>query len=246
MRKALRGFCSTVILLSCVCIHAQSSAEEYLTEAKRLLRLQDCNGASNAYHVYKQLSGTTNESIQNAIMDCLGEELIRLSDSYEGPEPSKEEVNTFLQEFDDSYETYLAELEKEKKAYVDLGLPSGTKWKNKNEEHFQTHNDAVVVDREKIPTKRQWVELKEKCRWTWMGNGYYVTGPSGASIFLPADGLENSQGNKDYVGIRGYYVTSTPFNVKSSYTFDFNAEDYYINIGGNDDYKVSVRFITKE
>ncbi len=246
MKKIILGLCNIVALLFCAGIHAQSSAEDYLAEVNKLLKLQDCNGASNAYNIYKQLSGTENKSIQDAILECLEEELIRLSDSYEGPEPTQEEKDAFLQEFDDSYETYIAGLEKEKKSYVDLGLPSGTKWKNKNEEHFQTHNDAVVIDREKIPTKQQWEELKDLCRWTWMNNGYYVTGPSGASIFLPAEGLENSKGDKDFVGSRGYYVTSTSFNVKSSYTFDFNAEDYYLNIGGNGDYKVSVRFIKKE
>ena len=58
--------------------------------------------------------------------------------------------------------------------------------------------------------------------------------------------MENGKGDKDFVGSRGYYVTSTPFNMKSSYTFNFNAEDIYINIGGNDDNKLSIRFIKKD
>ncbi len=239
-------YCCIFCVLYTVEGYTQASALDYLAEAQKLLKLQDCSGASNAYYEYKRLSGMENESISNAILECLFQEMIRLSDSYNGDEPTKAEVDAFLQEFDDSYEAYLQELEQEKKSYIDLGLPSGTKWKNMNENHYQTHNEAVVVDRIKIPSKEQWEELKDRCLWTWMGNGYYVTGPNGASIFLPADGLENGKGDKDNVGSRGYYLTSTPFNVKSSYTFNFNAEDYYINIGGNDDYKCSIRFITKE
>lgn len=246
MKKIFLGICCAILLFSYTELCAQSCAADYLVEIKKLLKLQDCSGASNAYDIYMQLSGTENMTIHNAIMQCFEDELIRLSDSYESSAPTQEQAEVFMQEFDGSYEAVLAELEHEKKSYVDLGLPSGTKWKNKNEDRLQTHNEAVVINRIKIPSKEQWEELKEKCRWTWMGNGYYVTGPNGASIFLPAEGLENSTGNKDFVGFRGYYVTSSPFNVKSSYTFNFNAEDFYLNMGGNDDYKLSIRFIKKD
>ena len=246
MRKIFLVFCTTIQLFTCSEVHAQSSAEDYLVEIKKLLNLKDCNGASNAYDNYKQLSGMENETIQNAIIECLTEEMIRLSNSYEGSKPSQEEISTFLQEFENSYEKYLAEMGEEQNSYIDLGLPSGTKWRNQNEDHCETHNDALAVYKENIPSKQQWEELKEKCLWTWLGNGYYVTGPNGTSIFFPAEGLENGKGDKDFVGSRGYYVTSTPFNMKSSYTFNFNAEDIYINIGGNDDNKLSIRFIKKD
>ena len=42
----------------------------------------------------------------------------------------------------------------------------------------------------RMPTRDGLNELKTKCTWTWTTqnsvNGYKVTGPSGASIFLPA------------------------------------------------------------
>lgn len=44
----------------------------------------------------------------------------------------------------------------------------------------------------RMPTFDEFVELREKCKWTWTTksgkNGYEVTGPNGQSIFLPAAG----------------------------------------------------------
>lgn len=47
---------------------------------------------------------------------------------------------------------------------------------------------AKLVGKWRIPTKAEWEELKEKCKWSWTGSGYMVTGPNGRSIFLPAAG----------------------------------------------------------
>lgn len=88
--------------------------------------------------------------------------------------------------------------------------------------------------------------MKELCQWTWTGDGYQVVGPNGSSIFLPANGKENTSGSRDFDGSRGYYLTSTAYDVKSSYTFDFTAIDYYIKITGNDDYMANMRFISSE
>lgn len=44
----------------------------------------------------------------------------------------------------------------------------------------------------RLPSKHHFNELIDKCTWVWKvvdGNpGYYITGPNGASIFLPASG----------------------------------------------------------
>ena len=60
--------------------------------------------------------------------------------------------------------------------YVDLGLPSGTKWKNENEVNtadavydFYTYDEAVAAFGNALPTKEQFQELKDSCRWSWMG-----------------------------------------------------------------------------
>ncbi len=98
--------------------------------------------------------------------------------------------------------------------YVDLGLPSGTLWKNANEGGDfarYTYDEAVSKFGSKLPTKQQLEELKNKCTWTWLGYGYEVTGPSGNSITLPATGYCNCVGDVDHVGTYGYYWSSTSF-----------------------------------
>ena len=99
--------------------------------------------------------------------------------------------------------------------YVDLGLPSGTLWKNQNEggdNARYTYDDAMDKFGNKLPTKQQLEELKNKCTWTWIGNGYKVTGPNGKSITLPAAGRRNCNGDVNFVGMSGYCWSSTPLN----------------------------------
>lgn len=93
--------------------------------------------------------------------------------------------------------------------YVDLGLPSGTKWKNVNATGFYTYNEAISQFGKRLPTKNQWEELKAECLWTWTGNGYKVTGPNGNFITLPAEGNRNCGGS--IYGGNGYYWSSTPY-----------------------------------
>ena len=66
----------------------------------------------------------------------------------------------------------------------------------------------------RMPTKDELNELRTKCTWTWTTqnsvNGYKVTGPSGASIFLPAVGYRKGS-SLIYAGGFGFYCSSTPF-----------------------------------
>ena len=90
--------------------------------------------------------------------------------------------------------------------WVDLGLPSGILWKNKNEEGgFYTYDQAVSRFGDKLPTKEQFEELKSQCRWTWTGSGYKVVGPSGESIVLPAAGYRGCDADVYHVGSSGSY-----------------------------------------
>ena len=96
--------------------------------------------------------------------------------------------------------------------YVDLGLPSGTCWRNSNEggdNARYTYNEAVSRFGHKLPTEQQLEELYNQCTWTWTGKGYKVTGPNGNSIYLPAAGVRYSDGDVRYVGT-GRYWSSTP------------------------------------
>ena len=95
---------------------------------------------------------------------------------------------------------------------VDLGLPSGTLWKNANEggdNALYTYDDAVRKFGNKLPTKQQLEELENKCTWTWTGSGYKVIGPNGNSILLPAAG-RYCDGDVDDVGTYGYFWSYTP------------------------------------
>lgn len=94
--------------------------------------------------------------------------------------------------------------------YVDLGLPSGTKWKSANEKGgFLTYDEAISKYGDKLPTREQWEELKGMCTWTWTGKGYRVTGDNGKSISLPAAGERNCSGSVFNVGSCGYYWSSS-------------------------------------
>lgn len=76
----------------------------------------------------------------------------------------------------------------------------------------------------RMPTSDEIQELKEKCKWTWMGRGYKVIGPNGNSIFLPAAG--NRTGTNIYdKGLSGCYWSSS---FKSEY-----AKAYYIKFYSN-------------
>ena len=95
--------------------------------------------------------------------------------------------------------------------WVDLGLSSGTYWKETNESGFYNYDNAVSKFGNKLPTKEQLEELKNECEWTWTGNGYKVTGPNGESITLPAAGFRGCDGDDVYrVGKIGNYWSSTP------------------------------------
>lgn len=111
--------------------------------------------------------------------------------------------------------------------YVDLGLPSGTLWKDKNEsDDYYTYDRASRLYGSKLPSKEQWEELKKHCGWVWNGSEYKVTGQNGSSIILPALGY--SEG--DYGGISvlgkssyGYYWTSTPYGSGDAWYLGFDA-----------------------
>lgn len=94
--------------------------------------------------------------------------------------------------------------------YVDLGLSSGTLWKDKNENGFFTYDEAVSRFGSKLPSKEKFEELTSDCKWEWNGSGYKVTGPNGNSIVLPASGFRFCDRGVSIEGFEGYYWSSTP------------------------------------
>ena len=117
--------------------------------------------------------------------------------------------------------------------YVDLGLPSGTLWKDQNEAGgFYSYDQAMAKFGSSLPTKGQLEELKNSCRWTWNGNGYKVEGPSGESIVLPAAGYRYCDGGVFDVGSYGYYWSSSPDGSEYAGYLYFDSGEVNMYYGG--------------
>lgn len=92
--------------------------------------------------------------------------------------------------------------------YVNLGLPSGTLWAEYNEPDYYDCYEAQNKFEYHLPTVDQCRELIAECEWSWNGSGYWITGPNGNSIFMPAEGI--SVDYEHFDGPVGVYWTSTP------------------------------------
>ena len=113
--------------------------------------------------------------------------------------------------------------------YIDLGLSSGTYWKETNEGGLRNYNNSSTNYNGKLPTKEQWNELKDECQWTWLGNGYKVVGPSGEFIILPAEGYRGCQSGLSSVGSRGEYWSSTLYDSEEVYYLYMTSSEFGIS-----------------
>jgi len=115
--------------------------------------------------------------------------------------------------------------------FADLGLPSGTKWKATNEgDGYYTYDEAAKKFGKKVPTKAQFEELVNECKWTWVDKkGFKITGKNKKAIMLPAGGSRGQDGTIYSVGAEGFYWTSTPFGPDRGYRLGFNKEKPNIN-----------------
>lgn len=94
--------------------------------------------------------------------------------------------------------------------YIDLGLPSGILWADRNETGDYTFDEAVKAFGNGLPMPEHFVEMWRICRWDWddRRKGYTVTGPNGNSIFLPAEGSRKDSGDAPYgKGTFGFFWT---------------------------------------
>ena len=132
--------------------------------------------------------------------------------------------------------------------YVDLGLPSGTKWKAANEtnpndeNNFYTYDEAMAAFGNKLPTNDQFMELRSSCDWTWTGMGYKVVGSNGNSIVLPAAGDRVCDGGVDGVGSYGSYWLSAPYSSEDAFHILFTSGAVYLYHGNRCDGQ-SVRLV---
>ncbi len=110
--------------------------------------------------------------------------------------------------------------------YVDLGLPSGTKWKSANEVGFYDYNSALETFGTSVPTKEQFEELVTYCTCsrddTKQGSNFVST-INGNSIFLPAAGGRNCNGEVAYEGVIGSYWSSTRSGEERAWYAFFNS-----------------------
>ena len=125
-----------------------------------------------------------------------------------------------------------AERQAELLKYVDLGLPSGTLWKNANEggnQELYSYDEAVRRFGENLPTIEQLIELRDECEWTWNGNGYTVVGTNGNSIFLPVAGYRLTDGTVVFANLFGFYWSLTENGSDYAYYLRSSENEIAIN-----------------
>lgn len=101
----------------------------------------------------------------------------------------------------------------------------------------------------RIPTEDEVNELVDECSWTWASldaiNGYFVTGSTGNSIFLPAGGWREGS-DLYYDGEIGRYWSSTPYendSVSAAFNIGFGSGNYYVGYSDRY-YGRSIRAVT--
>ena len=117
-------------------------------------------------------------------------------------------------------------------SFVDLGLPSGTKWKSQGEREFLTFNDAISKYKKQLPTSDQWKELISDCKWEDLGPIYKVIGKNGNYIIINKEGIYESSDtvNPSYIGDCAYFWSSTSHPSTNSYdhvVYDVLGIGYY-------------------
>lgn len=139
--------------------------------------------------------------------------------------------------------------------YVDLGLPSGTLWAANNALpdgcQFCTHKEAVEEFGDELPSDEAWQELLDNCRakWNKRRKGYTLTGPNGNSIFLPANGIINTDFGEGIFdkGISGSYWSSTEIiqGIGELKIFDIESKPHTPLVPAKETICCSVRLIRK-
>lgn len=83
--------------------------------------------------------------------------------------------------------------------WIDLGLPSGRKWKCCNEGASSPEEFGDYYTERFDTWKYQYQELIDNCSHVWDGKGFFFIGPNGGRIYLPAAGYYYGTQYRDYV-----------------------------------------------
>ena len=149
---------------------------------------------------------------------------------------------------------------------VDLGLPSGRKWGNRNvgaksEDDcgymmdFDTANAIEFQDGWHVPSPEDFKELVANCESEWtLQNGVpgrvFKSKINGNSIFLPAAGYSWFDDRDDeygttlsYRGTYGLYWSSGFYSASYAYSLYFNASEVYPQNNDNRRYGFTVRAV---
>lgn len=109
--------------------------------------------------------------------------------------------------------------------YVDLGLPSGIRWADRNEPGVYTFYESVEkYPGREVPSSDEFQELETMCQWQWRDSGYTVIGPSGDSIFLPMVPIRYMTGEmeKDSALITAKYWAATNYDENEAWGLYFS------------------------
>ena len=127
--------------------------------------------------------------------------------------------------------------------YVDLGLPSGTRWSSVNESGLFNQMAAESKFGSSLPTKEQFEELLSCCQWTDGGERCKVIGPNGNCIYFPVNGMRDCNGRADNVGYCGYFWSSTEDGSGGGWFMFCNADGTVGMYRSLYCYKLSVRLV---
>ena len=130
--------------------------------------------------------------------------------------------------------------------WIDLGLPSGTKWRCCNEGASTPEGYGGYYEYGQVASAPSWdqiTELLDHTTYVWTTqngvNGGKFTGSNGGTIFLPAAGCR-WDGWFDSVGSYGYYWSSTSYDEGYACELDFGSSDALWGYDGRN-YEHSVR-----
>lgn len=113
--------------------------------------------------------------------------------------------------------------------YIDLGLPSGTKWAAQNYGGKYEKYKYSRICSSCLPSQAQWQELRNECTWTWVESerGFIIKGNNGNAIFLgDTRGFYTTDGTQQG-GDGSFYWSRTYLGEKKDHSiyYDFEFEN---------------------